>query len=627
MYQILLNNEIPVTDLLDASVTLEKNKVGTCKFQIAADNPNYDLFKKLTSEISVIDTTGALLFNGRVLDTDINFYNSKTILCESSFSYFNDSVALIYDYQGTLKGYINKLLTFHNSQVSENRRIYAGEITVEDPNAYLHYSDSTGPTIMELLQSKVIKKYGGYMTVRKTDGKNYLDYVSEVPYKLQQEIKLGENLLDLAKESKGEDIYTVVYPTGARKRVVNEEGREEDGDPITIESVNNGSPFVEDNHAIEQFGRIVKHVHYDDVTEPMNLKNKAIKDLGAGTLNLEDIEIKAVDTSLMGSPDSFKLLRWVKVDSPIHGVEQHYLIEKLHLDLMNPENNTISVGGVRESLGSVIGGIQDGKDGKNGADGKDGFPYFVQINSSEGDMFNERISTTLSVRILFDGKELSEADINRGGTVNWLIGGTKVATGISYKVDTNESLVNAVAQFERSPNNILGAGQITLMSKAEWLKGIKDLEHRTDSLIEQTKSYIMTQVTDGYYSKKESDDIYQQTITKITQSANDIVMEFNQYYEQQLSELAENTEAQFLDISEYIRFSGGEIELGKRGNQYKLRLTREKITFLDSGSEVAYLSKNKLYVYETEILDNFTLGLFGFTPRPNGNLSLKKKGI
>lgn len=530
MYKIILDGSIIIEDILSASASLEVNKVGTVKFQIAATNPAYKLFKKLKSEISVLDSHGEIIFDGRVLNIGEDFYNNRTILCESSFSYLNDSVALVYEHKGTLNEYIRKLLDFHNAQVEDNRKIYPGTITVEDPNNYVNYSDMNAPSIMELINNKVIKKYGGYMLIRKQAGKNYLDYLAEIPYRLQQEIKLGVNLMDLAKESTGGEIYTVVYPTGARKQTAAEEGATtpgEEGPPITIESVNDGSPFVESKEAIAKFGRIIKHISYDNVTEPMNLKNKAIKDLGQGVLDLESISIKAVDTSVLGDIDSFKLLKWVKVESSIHGVAQHYLIEKLSLDFLHPENNAITIGGMRERLSEVL-----------------------------ESKYEEKI----------------------------------------------KPIANASEEAKRQ---------------------VGELEQKAKSLIEQTKSSIIGMVSNTYVSKSENEKVVEALSTRVEQTATALQINFNSF-KQDLEGLAEGTAAKFSDISEYIRFEHGEIELGKRGNRFKLKLGREKVAFYDSGAEVAYLSNNRLYVTDGEFINSLILGKFAFLPRKNGNLSFVK---
>ena len=81
---------------------------------------------------------------------------------------------------------------------------------------------------------------------------------------------------------------------------------------------------------------------------------------------------------------------------------------------------------------------------------------------------------------------------------------------------------------------------------------------------------------------------------------------------------------QFETIQRYIRFEDGNIILGEAGNELTLRIENDRISFLDSGAEVAYLSNNRLYVTDGHFLQSLRVGSFAWVPRANGNLSLMK---
>jgi len=93
---------------------------------------------------------------------------------------------------------------------------------------------------------------------------------------------------------------------------------------------------------------------------------------------------------------------------------------------------------------------------------------------------------------------------------------------------------------------------------------------------------------------------------------------------QNIGDVAAGTDAKFEEISKYIRFEDGNIILGESGNTLTLRIENDRISFLDSGLEVAYFSNNKLYVTDGEFLHSLQLGNFAFMPRENGNLSFTK---
>lgn len=81
-------------------------------------------------------------------------------------------------------------------------------------------------------------------------------------------------------------------------------------------------------------------------------------------------------------------------------------------------------------------------------------------------------------------------------------------------------------------------------------------------------------------------------------------------------------------VDTYIQFSADGISLGKRDSPFTAVLGQERLSFLQNGAEIAYLSNNKLYITSTEVLDRFTVGnsgsgYFDWIPRSNGNLGMK----
>lgn len=79
-------------------------------------------------------------------------------------------------------------------------------------------------------------------------------------------------------------------------------------------------------------------------------------------------------------------------------------------------------------------------------------------------------------------------------------------------------------------------------------------------------------------------------------------------------------------MDKWFRFSKDGMEIGSSddGENIKLRLNNNRISFLSDDMEVAYISSNKLYITDGEFLNRLVLGNFGFIPRQNGNLSFKK---
>ena len=78
------------------------------------------------------------------------------------------------------------------------------------------------------------------------------------------------------------------------------------------------------------------------------------------------------------------------------------------------------------------------------------------------------------------------------------------------------------------------------------------------------------------------------------------------------------------NIKKNVRIEEGVIKLGESGNAIELILDNEKIAFMCSGKEVAYFSKQKLYVTDIECLSSIAIGKFAYIPNSDGSLSFRK---
>ena len=155
------------------------------------------------------------------------------------------------------------------------------------------------------------------------------------------------------------------------------------------------------------------------------------------------------------------------------------------------------------------------------------------------------------------------------------------------------------------------------------LAGLTETETRLSAQILATSESITSTVMEEVYLKEDVDALVSSVNTTITQTAEEVEIRFNEF-SQDIDAVVAGTDAQFEEISKYIRFIDGNIVLGEEGNTLILRIENDRISFLDAGLEVAYFSNNKLYVTDGEFLNSLQLGNFAFMPRGNGNLSFIK---
>ena len=191
----------------------------------------------------------------------------------------------------------------------------------------------------------------------------------------------------------------------------------------------------------------------------------------------------------------------------------------------------------------------------------------------------------------------------------------KLTLGTSYssfteKTSSSNKDINLVAQEASS-----AVSQMT--------NTIQDVVAQTTSAIMQTSAEILSQVSEDYYLKDEANSLVESVNTQFSQTNEEFELRFNEFY-RDIQDVQNGSDAQFQNISKYIRFVDGNIILGEEGNQLTLRIENDKISFLENGYEIAYWQNRKFYAVDGEFINSLKLGNFAFIPRSNGNLSFKK---
>ena len=335
--KLLFDPRVDELVIFDKKIALEVNKTGSFDFKIYPSHPMYDQIKRLKSSIEVYQDA-YMVFRGRVLDDKLDFNNAKDVICEGDLAFLNDGIVRPYTYSGSVSGFLSYILAEYNAQVEVAKRFVLGNVTVTDPNDYITRSSITAASAWDVVNDKLIKLLGGYIRIRRSGGINYVDYLEDSTAQSLQEIKLGENLLDLNKEIKGQDIVTALIPYGAKL------GNDTD-ERLTIAAVNGGIDYVFNQEAVDAYGWIFATKTWDDVTVGDNLLTKAAAEL-ASRINLSvSLDVSAIDLSMTnGQIDELRFFEYVKINSPAHQLNEFMLIQKLTIDMDNPQNNKLTLG-------------------------------------------------------------------------------------------------------------------------------------------------------------------------------------------------------------------------------------------------------------------------------------------
>ena len=247
----------------------------------------------------------------------------------------------------TVAEYFAIVIANHNADVDIGKQFTVGSVTVTDPNDSLYRIHSYENT-WECIEDKLLDRLGGYIRIRMSGNTRLIDYVTSYGNVNPQIIRFVENILDLVREVRGENVATVLVPLGAAD--------EETGEKLTVKSVNDGLDYIEDTEAIQTYGRIVKTVEFDDVTVASNLLTKGYSELAKVskptiTLTMTAVDLHLVDVNI----ERIKIGDSIRVLSEPHGIDEYMIVQKLQLDFQHPENSVVTLGAVKQTLDDNVG--------------------------------------------------------------------------------------------------------------------------------------------------------------------------------------------------------------------------------------------------------------------------------
>lgn len=347
MYRIYADDTLIYDSTLEdykigkGQITKEADKSGSFVFSVYPDHPYYGQFVQMKTVITVYKS-GRIVFRGRILDDSCDYWNTKTLTCEGELGFLQDSVARPFSFQGDHADLFARFIAEHNEQVDEWKRFKVGTVTVVDENEYINRSAGGYGAMLDTMQSALTgSALGGHFYITHgddgTDPIPTLHYVADFPKTASQGIEFGVNLKDYTKKVSSTDLATCIIPLGTSNG--------SDGERLTIEDVNDGKDYIYDAAAVAMFGWIVKVVTWDDVTLANHLLTKGNAWLAAVVNQHATIELNAIDLHLLDrSMESYNVCEYVRATSAPHGLDALMLCSKQTMDLLKPDNDTVTLG-------------------------------------------------------------------------------------------------------------------------------------------------------------------------------------------------------------------------------------------------------------------------------------------
>lgn len=332
--------------LISPKLTMSDSAAGSLTMTMPVTNAGYDSIVPLVTNITVYKH-GEEIWSGRVLTEDFTFDRSRVLHCEGELAFLNDTIQPQAEWHDvTVSGFLGRLLANHNSQVAADKQFTLGDVTVTDPNNSL-YRYTNYESTLACITDKLLDRLGGHLRIRKVNGVRYLDYLADYPRQSEQSIIFGRNLMDFTRQWDLSDFATVILPLGSQQE---ESDIEALPNYLTVESVNNDSPYVVSEEAVSAYGWIVKVVHWDDVTTPSRLLKKARKYLQDIQFEEMTLALSALDLHYLHvDEEPIGLLDKVRVVSRIHGLDRYFPVTKLEIPLDDPSDTLFTLGGVVRS--------------------------------------------------------------------------------------------------------------------------------------------------------------------------------------------------------------------------------------------------------------------------------------
>lgn len=235
--------------VISPTLIVEDNKSGTLEFTICPSNNGYDKIYPMLTECRVLKN-GKIIWFGRVLTADSDFYKRMKIHCEGGLSYLCDfyyPTETLPDpnYKYAFPQAVDGIMYWYNETLTDSKfisyglfRSFTGKTVAFDGKEVVGrydeefikkagsdsyrawpYPERSSMTILDWLLSSTEYYNGHLFATRETaaDGTwiQYLNFKSGYNTWTGQTIRFGENLLDYTKSIDGSNFHTAVRPYGS----------------------------------------------------------------------------------------------------------------------------------------------------------------------------------------------------------------------------------------------------------------------------------------------------------------------------------------------------------------------------------------------------------------------------
>ena len=333
----------------------EVNAIPGFSFNIPAFNPAYNELHDRTTIISIHnDKTGEVDFEGPLIHSkeDVTAAGKvyKSCSCEGYLTYLNDSIQPYHHYESsTVPEFLTALLDYHNSVTPAEKHITLGSCDFSGDNT--NSKTTSYRNTLEEIKVNLIERIGGEIRIRKVNGALVLDFLHQYGTTSSTIIELAKNIYSLSVDTDTSNIITRLMPLGAQ---LNDETSER----LTISSVNNDCPYIDDTAAIAKYGVIMGTVTFDDITVASNLLQRGQEYLTNNNRVKKGYAAQVLDLSLL-EPQLNNSQLCVRAGNTYHfkhdiiGLDEDLRVMKCSVDIFKPYKPEVQIGDKAETITSI----------------------------------------------------------------------------------------------------------------------------------------------------------------------------------------------------------------------------------------------------------------------------------
>lgn len=239
--------------------------------------------------------------------------------------------------------------------------------------------------------------------------------------------------------------------------------------------------------------------------------------------------------------------------------------------------------------------------------------------------------------------DLAETTKTANGALDRSAALETTVNGISTKISEQAATLNATVQTANEAKSTADSNKRTISQVSRTSSGA--LTKATT--VEANLNGYKTTVSETYATKtdmRSGDATVQANVDQLASDAMNTYVQTSTFtqardsFTQELSQTKRDVTDANTAIAahektrrKYMRFSGADtgdpqIELGASDSAFKMRLTNQRLAFMQGDSTPTYVSNQRLYINDAEVNQTLRIGKYAFIPRPDGHMSLQYVG-